>query len=83
MTRVDVERPQSLFERVRDTMAATFNVSPAQIHETTTQQDVARWDSLAHINLMVALESAFDVVLEVDDIGRLTSVPAIMAHLSK
>ena len=69
------------FERLRQTMALTLNVPPRLIRETTTQNDVSSWDSLAHINLMVALEEAFDVTLEVEDFARLTSVPAILAYL--
>jgi acyl carrier protein len=72
----------SIFERLRKTIAATLNVEPGLIRETTSQKDLSSWDSLGHINLIVAVEDTFDVALEVDDINRLTSVPAILAYLS-
>lgn len=31
-------------------------------------QDVASWDSVGHMNLMAALEEAFDIMMDTDDI---------------
>ncbi|HEY7253498.1 MAG TPA: acyl carrier protein [Methylomirabilota bacterium] len=71
----------SAFDQLRDTMAASLGVTPDLILENTRQKDLPKWDSLAHINLMVALESNFDVSLEVEDFAALTSVPAILNYL--
>jgi acyl carrier protein len=71
----------NVFEQVRGTLAASLGVTPDAIRSTTRQADLAKWDSLAHINLMVALESTFDVTLEVEDFANLTSVPAILSYL--
>jgi acyl carrier protein len=62
-------------------MAASLGVTPDVITETTRQKDLPKWDSLAHINLMVGLESSFDLNLEVEDFAALTSVPAILDYL--
>ena len=62
-------------------MAASLGVTPDLILENTRQKDLPKWDSLAHINLMVALESNFDVSLVVEDSATLTSVPAILDYL--
>ncbi len=71
----------NVFERVRDTMAGTFNLEPGTVTENTRQTDVNKWDSLGHINLMVALEGEFDLGLEPEDFAKLTSVPAILTYL--
>jgi acyl carrier protein len=71
----------SVFEQLRGTLAASLGVTPDTISSTTRQADLSKWDSLAHINLMVALESTFDITLEVEDFASLTSVPAILAYL--
>jgi acyl carrier protein len=71
----------SVFEQLRGTLAASLSVTPDTISSTTRQADLSKWDSLAHINLMVALESTFDITLEVEDFASLTSVPAILAYL--
>lgn len=31
-------------------------------------QDVESWDSIGHMNLMAALEEAFDIMMDTDDI---------------
>lgn len=71
----------SVFEQLRGTLAASLGVTPDTIRTTTRQADLPKWDSLAHINLMVALESTFDLMLEVEDFAKLTSVPAILSYL--
>ena len=36
-------------------------------------QDVPMWDSVGHMSLMAALEDAFDIMMETDDIIDLSS----------
>ena len=69
------------FETLREVIALTFDVPAATIGPETGQADCPKWDSLAHLNLMLALEDAFGLRLSVDEIKSLTSVPAILAHL--
>jgi acyl carrier protein len=71
----------STFERLRNVIAATLKVAPSDIGETTRDQDLKQWDSLGHINLLMALEHEFGVYVEVEQFGELNSVPAILAHL--
>ena len=71
----------STFDRLRDAMAATLKVPPDTITDTTKDKDVAAWDSLGHVNLMMTLEQTFGVFLEVEDFATLNSVPAILGYL--
>ena len=70
-----------LFERLRETVAATLKVDLATITESSSDQNVRTWDSLGQVNLMVALEDTFGIRLEPEDFLKLTSVAAILAHL--
>jgi acyl carrier protein len=72
-----------MFKQVQQTVASTLKVPLDKITETTTSKDIAKWDSLGHINLMMALEETFDVILDVEDFPKLTSLPAIMSYLKK
>ncbi len=69
------------FSQVRKLMADIFQVLESEITCETKQNDLQNWDSVEHLNLMLALEQEFDVVLEVDDLSTLTSVPAILSYL--
>ena len=71
----------SIFEKLRETIAPTLKVSKDRITETTSNENLAAWDSLGQVNLMMALEQTFDIVLDVEDFQKLTSVSAIMEYL--
>jgi len=43
--------------------------------------EIEEWDSLGHVHIMVALEQAFDLYMDVDDFAELDSVPAILQYL--
>ena len=64
-------------------MAETFNVERALINEHTSQKNLSEWDSLRHLNLIVALEDEFEVSFEPEQIAVMTSFATIMEELSK
>lgn len=72
----------SAFEQLKDIMATTLQVSPQIITETVTMDDIEEWDSLGHVHIMVALEQAFDLYMDVEDFAELQSVPAILEFLA-
>ncbi|MBS0446986.1 MAG: acyl carrier protein [Proteobacteria bacterium] len=73
----------SLFERVQETVAATLKVPPEKITRELRDEDLAAWDSLGHVNLVMALEQTFGVYIEVEDFANLNSIPGIMGFLEK
>jgi acyl carrier protein len=77
------EKYMALFPKVQQLIATTLKISPSQITNNTEDSDIVAWDSLAHVNLMMSLEQAFDLYLEVEDFARLTSVPAILDYLGE
>lgn len=73
----------SSFQKLQTVIATTLKVPSERVTETSVRTDLPQWDSLAHLNLMMALEQTFDMTLEVEDFDRLTSVPLIIEHLEK
>ena len=73
----------NLTDRVCATIAATLKVPQKAITATLRDEDLPEWDSMGHVNLMMALEQTFDLYLEVDDFEILKSVPAILDFLAK
>ncbi|MDR1340707.1 MAG: acyl carrier protein [Prevotellaceae bacterium] len=49
-----------------------------QIDENASQQTIEKWDSLAHLNLIVALEEEFDISFEPEEIAEMISVQMII-----
>lgn len=71
----------TLFDKLRDIMSSTLSLPASAIKETSTMEDIEEWDSLGHVNIMVALEQAFDLYMDVEDFAELDSVPAILGYL--
>ena len=71
-----------VFDQVQHVIATTLKVTPDKISRETSDKDLASWDSIAHVNLMMGLEQTFDVLLEVEEFAQLTSVPAILEYLT-
>ena len=67
--------------RVLLLIAQVIDVSVSQLSAETVRDDVETWDSLAIINLAVALESEFGVSLTAEDVERLVSVKSILEVL--
>ncbi len=72
----------NLPDRVQQTIASTLRLRREAITATTVNEDIAAWDSLGHVNIMMALEQTFDIYVEVEDFEKLQSVPSIMEYLA-
>lgn len=71
----------SVFKQLQEIMASALELPVDAITESSTMEDVEEWDSLGHVHIMVALEQAFDLYMDVDDFAELDSVPAILQYL--
>lgn len=68
-------------EQIRELISLTFDVSVDDIPEDAEQNNITGWDSVGHLNLMLAIEETFDVRVGVQQMPELISVPAILAFL--
>ncbi len=53
-----------------------------QLNSISTFEDVPEWDSLAHVNLIAAIEERFDVKFTVPEIMEMNSVEEIREVLA-
>lgn len=60
--------------RVKKIMVAVLGVDVEAINDDSSSDDIASWDSLRHINLIVALEQEFDISFLDEEVASLTSV---------
>jgi len=67
------------FPELQELMADVFEVSPTVISEASTPDDIAAWDSLRLLELLLALEKQYGVLISADQIPSLMSVGAILA----
>lgn len=59
-------------EKYNAAFCETLNVEEAQLADLK-YQSVPGWDSVGHMTLVAALEDAFDIMMEMDDIIDLSS----------
>ncbi len=64
-------------DKIKEIMAAVFEMNPADIKESDNSTTIQNWDSLNQMNLIVALEEEFGVRFEDDEIVNLVSFEAI------
>lgn len=66
----------SLRDRLLAVFRATFEPAPACDIPGLKYRDLPAWNSVGHMQLVAALETAFDVMLETDDIIAMDSFTA-------
>lgn len=69
--------------QVKEVMAGLFGLSPEAIGPETSLESVEAWDSLNHVNLMMALEQAFGMRIDMDDALEMTSFPEVCNRLQR
>jgi acyl carrier protein len=62
----------SNLEKYNTTFVESLEVSESQLNGLEYQQ-VDNWDSVGHMGLIAALEDAFDIMMDTDDIIDLSS----------
>jgi len=61
-------------ERLTQTFRSTFGKNDIQLSRGTTAADIKEWDSLMHINLIVAVEKEFRVRFTTLEVMSLSNV---------
>ena len=64
-------------------LGRVFGVEPASLDDATSSATLSTWTSLAHVNLLLAMETAYGVRLTVEDALEATSVGAIKRVLAR
>jgi acyl carrier protein len=71
-----------LRQEVRSLAAEVFFTPLEQVPEALAYGDLPQWDSLGHMDLMMALESRYGQI-STETIARLVSLPEICTYLSE
>jgi acyl carrier protein len=64
-------------EKLAQIFVAQLNVSEAEAKEDLKMDQIDAWNSLSHMNLIVAIEDVFKIELTGDDIAGMTTFSAI------
>ncbi len=73
----------NIVDQVRQTVAVALNLPIESVSAESSQDNLDVWDSLAQINLVMALEQDFDIQLDVEEFMEMDSVVSIVKHLEE
>jgi acyl carrier protein len=70
--------------KIEDLIKETFFLaSDAELNDSQGPGQVEGWDSLGHVNLMSAVESTYDVSIDMDEMIQVTNIADIKEILKK
>jgi acyl carrier protein len=68
---------------VKEILANVLEINIATIFDNATQKDIAKWDSLQHLNLIVEIEDKYDISIDPEDISEMLSIDKIIEIIKK
>ena len=69
--------------KLAELLKVVFNLTDKEFDETLTQDDITSWDSLKHMELVIALEKKYDLTLKVEEIIEMNSISTILKILKR
>ena len=68
-------------EKLKTVISNVFELTSDKIDESTTMESIEQWDSLKHMNLVVALEEEFKTEFTDDEILKMMNYTLIKSIL--
>ncbi len=65
---------EEVFERLNNVFRDVFDDDSIVVNENTTSNDIEDWDSLEHINLIVAVEQEFGMKFNMGEVTTMKNV---------
>ena len=72
-----------IITEVKEILAKVLEIDIDTIFDNTTQKDIAKWDSLQHLNLIVEIEDKYDISIDPEDISEMLSIDKIIEIIKK
>jgi acyl carrier protein len=63
--------------KIKQVMSAVFEIPVESITEDASTDNIENWDSLRHLNLILALEEEFGVSIPDEEVGNLVNFKLI------
>ncbi len=69
---------EAVFEKLNEVFQDVFDDDGITVGEGTTSADIEDWDSLEHINLLVAVEKCFSIKFNMGEVSTMKNVGAMV-----
>lgn len=65
---------EEVYERLNEVFQDVFDDEDITVNDATTADDIEDWDSLEHINLIVAVENEFGMKFNMGEVNGMKNV---------
>ncbi len=73
----------STLDQVRNIASDIFGIPAGKITAESSPETIENWDSMQHLNLVLAIEEKFGVQLDPEDIEAMKNIGAVAALVEK
>jgi acyl carrier protein len=74
-------KAEEIKDRTRAVLAKALKVAPETIADNATQMDLSEWDSVRHMNVVLAVENEFGIEFDDAELATVTSLPLLVAAI--
>lgn len=74
---------EEIFGKLNEVFREVFDDDSITVGEETTSADIEDWDSLEHINLIVAVEQCFGIKFNMGEVATMKNVGAMVDIILK
>lgn len=64
-------------EKLDKILCEVFRLKDSELSDALTMQDIDRWDSLTHMDLVTSIEEGLEIQLTMDDIMSMKDIKTI------
>ncbi len=65
---------EEIYKQLDEVFQDVFDDESIQVNDSTTADDIEDWDSLEHINLVVAIENRFGIKFNMNEVTSMKNV---------
>ncbi len=73
----------STLEQVRNVASDILGIPADKITAESSPETIENWDSMQHLNLVLAIEEKFGIQLEPEDIEQMKNIGAVAAVVER
>ena len=70
-----------MVQKLKGILSAIFEVKEEDINDSSSMENIEKWDSLKHLELITAIEEYFSVTLSIEEIIVMTNFEVIKSTL--
>ena len=69
--------------KIKEVVANVLNIKAEELTKDSSPETIEQWDSLKQMNIIIALEDAFEIEFDDEEIGDMNSISLITLIISE